>query len=208
MSRPKFLEGIADKELHDWAKHLHSLWKSLCRKVMFFAVSLGHVIHYFLIMLSKLLIQITDLGLLYLCHICCALTIENDFSWRSVLMLKITQSSTHWYTPHIPPSYLECASGSSTIGEWIMRPISWLPGLKHSKVRARTFPSQGFSAKSSPRCHVQTVTRAVSCPTGTPTGSSTGSCCQRWQRLPMGWFKISSTLSTGEPQITSLHSYH
>lgn len=83
MCRPKFLGGIADKALHDWAKHLHSLWKSLCRKVIFkqYATSLGHIIHSFLILLLELLIPITDSGLLYLDHICCDLTIKkNDFS--------------------------------------------------------------------------------------------------------------------------------
>lgn len=34
MSRPKFLGGIADAVLRDWAKNIHNLWKSLCIKVM------------------------------------------------------------------------------------------------------------------------------------------------------------------------------
>ena len=33
-TRPKFLEGIADQELHNWAEKIHHLWKSLGRKVM------------------------------------------------------------------------------------------------------------------------------------------------------------------------------
>lgn len=33
ISRPKFLEGIADGVLRDWAEKMHSPWKFLCRKV-------------------------------------------------------------------------------------------------------------------------------------------------------------------------------
>lgn len=77
-------------------------------------------INYSIILLSKLLIEknYTDLKM------------ENDFSLRFMLVLKITQSSTRWYTPHILSLYLEGASGNSTIGEWIMRPISGLSELE------------------------------------------------------------------------------
>lgn len=34
ISRPKFLEGIADQELRNWAEKIHHLWKSLGRKVV------------------------------------------------------------------------------------------------------------------------------------------------------------------------------
>lgn len=34
MHSPRFLEGIQDKALREWAKDIHSVWKSLCWKVM------------------------------------------------------------------------------------------------------------------------------------------------------------------------------
>lgn len=34
MHSPKFLEGIEDRALREWAKEIHSVWKSLCWKVM------------------------------------------------------------------------------------------------------------------------------------------------------------------------------
>lgn len=34
ISRPKFLGGIADQELRNWAEQIHHLWKSLGRKVV------------------------------------------------------------------------------------------------------------------------------------------------------------------------------
>lgn len=116
---------------------------------------------------------------------------------RSVLMLKITQSSTRRYTPPTLLSYLEVASGSSTTGEWIMKPghIEW----GHSEDFSQ--PELARVLCPSPLwCHVPRVTKASLYPSGIPTGWSTGSCCQRWKTPPMGWFKTSSTLSTGDPQ--------
>lgn len=77
-------------------------------------------------------------------------------------------------------------------------------------VKSGTFHSQprpGVFAESPPRCHVQTVTRAALYPIGTATGPSVASCCQKWRTRSMGWFKTSSTMSTGEPLSTSEHLF-
>lgn len=59
--------------------------------------------------------------------------------------------------------------------------------------------ARGLCWRAHRRFHVLAVTWVSLYPTGTLTGSSTGSCFQRWQTPPMGWFKTSSTLSTGKP---------
>lgn len=54
------------------------------------------------------------------------LSVWNDFSPRFEPMLKITRSSTRRFTPRILLSCQGGASGSSTIGEWTLKPVTQL----------------------------------------------------------------------------------
>lgn len=88
---------------------------------------------------------------------------KKGFSTRSAPMLKITQSSTRRYTPHILSSCRGDASGNFTTGEWMMTPVSQRVGTRSERGEITARLSQGSLLRSPTRAPMCRQWRELLC---------------------------------------------